>query len=295
MTKASLRYVVISPVRDEETHIEKTIQSMVAQTVKPILWVIVDDGSRDQTPEIISRYAQHHPFIRLVRNRETGIRQPGAGVIRTFNHGYASIGEVSYDCIVKLDGDLSFETDYFEKLLERFLDDSQMGIASGIYLELDKTGSWNEVVMPYYHAAGACKVLRRDCFTQIGGFVAAAGWDTVDEIRAIAKGWKTRHFSDLRMRHHKPEGSGVGITRTSLMHGEIYYLTGGSKLFFLLKLIHRVGTKPVVLGALALSAGYIKAALMRKQLLVTKEEALIYQDLLWERLWTQAKSLLRYS
>ena len=292
MEKSAVAYVVITPVRDEEAYIQKTIQSMIAQTLKPVLWVIVDDCSKDKTPEIVSRYVQLYSFIRLLRNSHGGIRQPGSGVIRAFNQGYASIGEVSYDYIIKLDGDLSFEPDYFEKLLNRFLSDSRLGIASGIYLEMDEAGAWTEVEMPSYHAAGACKILRRECFKEIGGFIIAAGWDTVDEIRARAKGWKTGHFPDLRMRHHKPEGSGIGATRTNLMHGEIYYLTGGSKLFLLLKVIHRMRAKPYLLSALALSWGYLRAVLTRKELLVTKEEKPIYQALLRERLWIQVKALL---
>jgi glycosyltransferase involved in cell wall biosynthesis len=291
MGNSNVKYVVITPVRDEEAHIKKTIKSMLAQTLKPLLWVITDDGSKDQTPEIVTRYVREYPFMRLLHTPHAGIRQPGSGVIRTFNHGYASIGEGDYDYIVKLDGDLSFRPDYFEKLLGRFLSDSRLGIASGVYFEEDKAGSWKEVVMPSYHAAGACKVLRRKCFEEIGGFIVSIGWDTVDEIRAMTRGWKTGHFSDLQMQHHKIEGSGIGATKTSLMHGEIYYLMGGCKLFFLLKLINRMITKPYVLSALALLWGYARALLMQKRLLVSKEEALFYQGLLRERLWNQAKTL----
>lgn len=291
MPNCGVAYVIVTPVRDEESHIEKTVRSVVRQTLRPILWIIVDDGSSDRTPEIVNRYVQVYPFIKLVHNSGAGIRQPGSGVIRAFNHGCASMGEVDYDYIVKLDGDLSFEMDYFEKLFEKFLQDNRLGIASGIYLEIDKSGSWKEVPMPHYHAAGASKVLRRECFQSIGGFIVAAGWDTVDEIRAMTRGWKTGHFPDLQMRHHKLEGSGIGIIRTSLMHGKIYYLTGGSKLFLLLKIIHRMTTKPYVLGALALSWGYLKAMLSGRSLLVTRREALFYQALLRERLWNQVSSL----
>jgi glycosyltransferase involved in cell wall biosynthesis len=268
---------------------------MAAQTLKPAAWVIVDDGSRDRTPEIAGHYARMHPFIRLVAKPPAGFRQPGPGVIRAFDHGYRSLGNVDYDFIVKLDGDLSFEPDYFERLLGRFLADSRLGIASGIYLEQDNAGAWNEVVMPSYHAAGACKVLRRDCFREIKGFVAAAGWDTVDELRAMTRGWKTGHFPGLRVLHHKPEGSGIGAARTGLMHGEIYYVTGGSKLFLLLKLIHRIGQRPYVLGALAVSWGYLKALLTRKRLLVTREEASFYKALQHDRLWHRAKTLFGQS
>ena len=152
-------------------------------------------------------------------------------------------------------------------------------------------GDWKEVVMPSYHAAGACKVIRKKCFEEIGGFIVAAGWDTVDEIRAMALGWKTGHFPDLQMKHHKSEGSGIGTIRTSVMHGEIYYLTGGGKLFFLLKVLHRMRSKPYVIGALALSWGYLRALWKRKTPLVTEAEARCYQGLLSERLQAKTKAL----
>ncbi len=285
------RYIIISPVKDEERHVELTLQSVVRQTLKPVSWVIVDDGSKDRTPEIIRRYISAHPFIRLVRNPHAGIRQPGSAVIRAFNCGYETLGASDYDFIVKLDCDLSFEPDYFENLLGRFVDNDRLGVASGVYLEMGQSGAWKEVLMPSYHAAGASKVLRRKCFDEIGGFIVAAGWDTVDEIRAMASGWTTGHFVDLQMKHHKPEGSGIGMVRTSRMHGEIFYLTGGGKLFFLLKVLHRMGKKPFVIGALALSWGYMKALFKRKRLLVTKAEATCYQRLLRKRLQTQTKAL----
>ncbi len=290
-TTASPRYVVISPVKDEERYIELTLESVIAQTLKPVLWVIADDGSRDSTKEIIRQYLPKHPFIRLVENSNSGIRQPGAAVIRAFNFGYSSTGETVYDFIVKLDCDLSFERDYFEKLLQRFNDDQSLGIASGVYFEKGNNGAWREIIMPSYHAAGACKVIRRKCFEEIGGFIVAAGWDTVDEIRAMTRGWKTRHFKDLQIRHHKIEGSGIGQLRTSVMHGEIYYLTGGSKPFFVLKVIHRMGSKPYVLSALALLLGYFRALKKKKQPLVTETEARCYQTLLSNRLRAKANNL----
>jgi poly-beta-1,6-N-acetyl-D-glucosamine synthase len=146
--------------------------------------------------------------------------------------------------------------------------------------------------MPVYHAAGASKVIRRKCFEEIGGFIAAAGWDTVDEIRAMARGWKTGHFHDLQIKHHKREGSGIGVIKTSIMHGEIYYLTGGSKLFFLLKVIHRIGSKPYGSVALAQLRGYFKAMWEGKKLLVTETEAHCYRSLLHGRMLGQARKLL---
>lgn len=285
------RYVIVSPVKDEERYVERTLRAVAGQTITPELWVVVDDGSRDSTPGIIRRYAEKYPFIRLVCHPHAGIRQTGSAVMRAFKHGYDTIGTGEFDFIVKLDCDLSFEPDYFEKLFARFLADPRLGIASGIYREMDGDGEWHEVKMPSYHAAGACKVIRRRCFEDIDGFVVSAGWDTVDEIRAMTLGWKTGHYADLEMDHHKTEGSGIGILRTSVMHGQIYYRTGGGALFFLLKVLHRMTSKPPVIGALALLWGYLKAIMDRNPPLVTEPEARCYQSLLRERLQYQAKAL----
>jgi len=287
----SPRYMIVSPVKDEERYIELTLRSVIGQTLKPELWVIVDDGSRDRTPEIIRRYLSENPFIRLVRNPNAGRRQTGSAIIRAFNCGYESAGAGDFDFIVKLDCDLSFEPDYFENLLCRLMDDPRLGIASGVYRERNGDGVWKEVAMPTYHAAGACKVVRRGCFGEIGGFIVSAGWDTVDEIRAMTLGWKTRHFADLKMNHHKPEGSGIGSIKTSVMCGEIHYLTGGGKLFFLLKVLHRMRKKPRVVGAMALLWGYMTALWNRKAPLVTKAEAACYQTLLNERMKARTKVL----
>jgi len=289
---STMSYVIISPVKDEEQFVEFTLRSVIQQTVKPVLWILVDDGSRDRTSEIVSRYAEEHSFIRLIRNPNSGVRKPGSAVIRAFNVGYNALGDTAYDFIVKLDCDMSFEPDYFEQLMGRFAGDERLGIASGVYLEMNKTGVWKEVPMPSYHAAGACKVVRRNCFKDISGFIVSAGWDTVDEIRAMIHGWRSRHFRDLQMHHHKPEGSGIGPVRTNFMHGEIYYLTGGSKLFFLLKVLHRIKAKPYVLGALALTGGYLRAGVKRKDLLVTREEALRYKAMLRGRIFMKARTLI---
>ncbi len=278
------RYVIVSPVKDEERYVALTLESVVSQTVTPAAWVIVDDGSTDRTGAIVGDYVRRHPFIRLVTRVGASARQPGPRVIHAFNAGYQSLVDEDYDFIVKLDCDLSFGPRYFEELLDRFKADSSLGIASGVYLEADSSGEWKPVIMPSYHAFGACKVVRRTCFDAIGAFIAAKGWDTVDEIRAMHRGWKTRHFEELQTRHHKPEGSGIGVLKTSKMHGEIYYVTGGDPLFFILKCLRRVPATPFLVSALALAVGYGSAWISRKPMLVTAEEARRYRQLLRRRL-----------
>lgn len=285
-------YVIISTVKDEERYVELTLRSVIEQTLKPSTWVIVDDGSTDRTPQIIKKYISKHKFIKLVRNPNAGVRQTGPAVIRAFNFGYKFIGDEKYDFIVKLDCDLSFEPDYFEKILKRMTNDNAIGICSGVYYEKDGRSSWKEIIMPSYHSAGACKVVRKKCFKEIGRFIEAAGWDTVDEIRAMTRGWKTVHFKDLRINHHKPEGTGIGLIKTNIMHGEIYYLTGGDKVFFIFKVLHRIFMKPYLIAGLALLWGYMRSVLKRKVLLVSEAEAKYYRAKLRRRLIENANALI---
>jgi poly-beta-1,6-N-acetyl-D-glucosamine synthase len=286
------RYVIVSPVKDEERYVELTLRSVASQTLKPVLWIIVDDGSKDRTPEIVRSYLPGNSFIRYERNPLAGERKLAFAEVRAFNWGFGLIGPIDYDFIVKLDCDLSFGANYFEQLLDRLEHDEKLGIASGVYLERKKSGAWGEVVMPSYHAAGASKVIRKACFEQIGGFVPAPGWDTVDEIRAMGRGWNTTHFRDLKMKHHKREGSSIGTINNSVMQGEAYYRSGGSKLFFILKVAHRAVYRPYLAGGLGLIRGYLKAMLERRPLLVTETEACLYKALLLRRLKAHATSLL---
>jgi biofilm PGA synthesis N-glycosyltransferase PgaC len=284
------RYVIISPVKDEARYIELTLRSVTQQTLRPLVWVIVDDGSLDRTAEMVEGWAHANSFIRLLRTPAAGARNTGTAEVLAFYRGYEALAGTDFDFVVKLDGDLSFDSDYFQKLLGRFVADATLGIASGVYLEEGSAGSWMIVGMPSYHAFGACKVMRRRCFDEIGGFALTPGWDTADEIRAWSRGWKTGHFRDLEVRHHKPEGSAMGLLRTSRMHGEIHYVTGGDPLFLIFKLLHRARLKPLFLGALALLFGYVAAAGKRVPLLVSPHEAANYRRLLRRRLWSVAKN-----
>jgi poly-beta-1,6-N-acetyl-D-glucosamine synthase len=288
-----VRYLVISPVKDEERHIKLTLESMAVQRHKPVRWIIVDDGSTDRTSEIVSYYSRQCKFVSLVTMPPGEARQPGAAVVRAFNRGYQTALGLEFDFVVKLDCDLSFEADYFERLLSKFVEYPKLGIASGVYLEAPDGVTWREVRMPTYHAAGASKVVRKTCFEQIDGFMLCRGWDTVDEIRAMARGWNCRHFRELKMRHWKCEGSGIGTLRTNFMHGEIYYRTGGTKLFLLIKVLHRFSCRPVIIGGLSLLWGYLRTMLSRQGRLVTSEEARLYRTLLNRRMAQHVKELLK--
>jgi poly-beta-1,6-N-acetyl-D-glucosamine synthase len=295
--KNNAKYVVVSPAKDESQYIESTLKSVVAQTILPVRWIIVDDGSSDNTAEIVRRYSQQHRWIQLLQLPRRNVRNPGPAGVYAFVAALEALGQVEYDFLVKLDSDLELPLNYFEIALKRFEDDPRLGIASGTYLEnWDET--WEPIVMPEYHAAGASKIMRRKCFEDFGGFAPTLGWDTIDEIRAQMKGWKTCHFQDIQFKHLRHEGEGTGILKTCKDNGEIYYLLGGGFGFFLLKILHRSLSwkKPYALKSMAMLSGYLHPLLKGIPRIVTKEEAFHYRTLLNSRISSTLKQkLLRSS
>lgn len=278
-------YIVISPVKDEGPYVEKTIQSMIGQSVRPRRWIIVDDGSRDATPQLLSRYAAQQPWITIVSVARDQERRPGSAEVRAFLRGYKLVEREEFDFVVKLDCDVELAPNYFETILAKFAMDPELGIASGVYFE-EHNGLWKPIKMPSYHAAGCSKVIRAQCFRDIGGFIPKPCWDTLDEIRAQVTGWKTQHFGDATLRHLKTEGAGVGLVRTSMMQGQSYYLTGGGTLFFFLKVLHRLvfGTPFLVDGVLMLG-GFLRAWIHGEPKLVSGAEAAAYRNLLRRRIF----------
>ena len=287
------RYILISPVKDEEKYVEATLRSIAAQSLIPQRWIIVDDGSRDATREILRQYAETYNWIQVLRIERGADRQPGSGVVRAFAKGYELIAKDDFDFIVKLDCDLEIPANYFEQLYEKFCQDESLGIASGVYLEKRK-GLWVPVVMPAYHVAGASKMVRKKCYTDIGGFVPARGWDTVDEIRAMSMGWTTRHFEGLQFYHLKNEGSGVGAIRTNVMRGEIFYLTAGGTTFLLLKVLNQLlRAKPFLIAGSAMLWGYLKCRISGQPRLVRDSEAQLYRQVLNHRIWNRVPGVFR--
>lgn len=288
-----LSYVAISPAKDEAERIRQTIESMISQTVRPSRWVIVDDGSSDDTYEIAKAYQASRPWITAIRIERDSERKIGSAEIRAFECGLQSIKEESFELIVKLDCDLIVPPEYFEQLIHRFAADPKLGIASGVYLE-ENAQVWRPITMPYYHASGASKMIRTKCLADIGGFVLAPGWDTADEIKAQAKGWTTRHFEDLHFYHLRREGSEIGNWKTGKLHGHIYHVTGGGLPFLVLKLLHRMMFgKPFLVAGMAMLAGYLRAIVSREPRLITPAEAKLYRGQLNRRvfagLWQKLK------
>jgi glycosyltransferase involved in cell wall biosynthesis len=279
------RYAVVTPAKDEEAYAERTLESMIAQTVLPVRWVIIDDGSTDRTGEMAETYAKKHPWIEVVHVPAGARRNPDHCVVGAFFLGLKKLKGVDYEYVVKMDMDLMLPADYFENILDRFAADACLGIASGVYQE-NRNGTWESIVMPPYHSAGASKVMRRKCYEEIGGYPLEIGWDSIDEIRARARGWDTKNFPDLTFKHLRHEGSEVGHLRSWKKNGVAYYMMGGGLLFLLFKTAYRMLTaKPFIFGGLAVLWGYLSCWIRRRERPVTEDEARLYRDLTESRLW----------
>jgi poly-beta-1,6-N-acetyl-D-glucosamine synthase len=257
MTMPTVNYVVITPVRDEEKHIEETIRSVTSQTILPAQWIIVDDGSTDKTAEIANQYASQVPWMRLVRRPNRGSRKSGGGVIEAFYDGYNVLRHDDWQFIVKLDGDLTFSPDYFEKCFEHFEREPKLGIGGGdIYHEFE--GVQKLESNPKFHVRGATKIYRRECWEAIGGLWKAPGWDTIDEVNANMLGWKSYSFSELQVIHHRLTGTADGLLRDRIKHGVACYVSGYHPLFVAASCVSRLAKKPYVTGSAAICYGFLK-------------------------------------
>ncbi len=250
------RYVVITPVRDEEAYLRFTVESMAAQTVRPIEWVIVNDGSTDRTGEMLDEYCLKYPWIRAVHRKNRGFRKSGGGVVEAFNEGLATLTASEWDFIAKLDGDLTFQPDYFEKCFGHFERDPQLGVGGGaIYHVLN--GVKTPDPAPKFHVRGATKIYRKACWDGIGGFWQAPGWDTLDEVKANMLGWKTRSFPDIELLHHRLTGSADGRWRGNVKDGRANYISGYHPAFMFIKCVSRLARNPFSVGPIALGYGYV--------------------------------------
>jgi biofilm PGA synthesis N-glycosyltransferase PgaC len=259
---AKVRYVIITPVRDEEQYIEQTLKSVIAQTITPIKWIIVNDGSSDDTGNIIDEYATRYPWIRTIHRPNRGFRKAGGGVIEAFYDGYDHLKEEDWEYLVKLDGDLSFEKDYFEMCFKKISDDPKLGIAGGMIYYATK-GKLELERNPLFHVRGATKIYRRDCWNAIGKLIESPGWDTLDEVKASMLGWETRSFVDLQVIHHRHTGAADGTWGGYVKDGRADYISGYHPLFMAIKCLRRAFRRPLLVGALGLLYGFVSGYIKR--------------------------------
>jgi glycosyltransferase involved in cell wall biosynthesis len=256
---------VISPVKDEAAFLQTTIDSFVAQTKRPDLWVIVDDGSSDKTGSLADAAAAKHDWIKVLHRQAGTQRRVGPGVIEAFYAGLESVPDwKSYDFIAKTDGDLEFRPTYFEILLQRFADNPRLGTASGKVFTPDENGVFEEERIGPGFSFGCAKLYRRTCFEDIGGFVRQVMWDGIDCHRCRMLGWDAVSFSDpeLHIKHFRRMGSSFqSIYHGRRRWGRGQYFMGTHPLYLLGIFGYRIFEKPYFFGGLNILIGYVQAAL----------------------------------
>ncbi len=253
-----IRYVIITPVRNEETFMQKTIDSMVAQSVRPTEWIIVNDGSTDKTGDIINAAARQYGWIKGVHRPDRGFRKSGGGVMEAFQDGYAQLKTKEWDFLVKLDGDLTFAADYFEKCFAHFAANPKLGIGGGLVCnEIAGQRVLDHKDDPKFHVRGATKIYSRACWEGIGGLIKSTGWDTMDELKANMLGWKTCTFNEIPIIHHRETGGADGTWKNLVKNGRANYVVGYHPLFMFSKCVRRFFRKPYGMGAVALWWGFM--------------------------------------
>ncbi|TBX67667.1 glycosyltransferase family 2 protein [Flavobacterium silvisoli] len=277
-----MNYYIVIPSHNEEQFIGLTLQSLIDQTVLPQKIVVVNDHSTDKTAEIVSAFAQQHPFIHLVNKTSDAVHLPGSKVIQAFQKGLETLDD-NYDVIVKADADLIFPANYFETIIRHFEADATIGMAGG-FAYIEKNGHWIlENLTDKDHIRGAFKAYRKEAFKQIGGLRPAMGWDTVDELLCKFYHWKVVTDEQLQVKHLKPTGANYNKA-SRYKQGEAFYSLGYGFIITCvasLKLAMRKG-KPLLF--IDYIKGFLKAKSAKKPLLVTAEQARFIRKYRWQKM-----------
>ncbi|MGC2423927.1 MAG: glycosyltransferase family A protein [Nitrospirota bacterium] len=266
------RYVLITPARNEEAYIEKTIQAVISQTVLPEKWVIVSDGSTDQTDNIVEKYLGRYGFIELLRVQGDNERNFGSKV-RAIHKAHGLLTDTEYEFIGNLDADITFGVDYYELILHKFTVNIRLGIAGGFIHEKEK----EEFVRRPFNDIGAVpnaiQLFRRECYEETGGFIALryGGEDSYSEVMARADGWEVESFPDIKVMHHRRTLAAEGHLEGAFRQGKMDYDLGSSLIFELLKCIARTKIKPYGKYAGYRFAGFISRYFAKEKRGVSKE------------------------
>jgi len=272
------RLLIVSPVRNEAAHIERVVHAVAAQTRPPDLWVVADNGSDDETPDILRRLERDIPFMRVVEVQPPSVsgrdRLAQALEAKAFNRALEKVKVGSFTHIGKLDGDIELPPDYFTRLLQSLDRDQSLGITGGSIVEADnrRSGAWRPITAPAYHVHGALKLYKRACFEAIGGIQERLGWDTIDETYARMRGFATRRDATLVARHHRPTATADGKLRGRMRHGECAYIVHYSIPWVLMRSLKvSVRQDPLGISGLAFAWGYARCTLRGAERVDDKE------------------------
>ena len=266
MAESADKLLLVSPVFNEAEHLESTARAVAAQTLRPSLWVVVDDGSSDETLAVARRLQAELDFMLIVEAPQgSGPGVDNLALAReaaAFNFGLKTAGWRRFEFVGKLDGDVELPTEWFETLVERFQAQPRLGLAGGRLIEADAEG-WKEIPIPSHHVHGAVKLFRRECLEAIGGIPERLAWDTIDETYARMRGFETHSFPELVARHHRAWGSADGRLRGRARHGECAWILHYGFAWVLLRSFKVARVSPRGVSGLAFLYGYLRGAARR--------------------------------
>jgi poly-beta-1,6-N-acetyl-D-glucosamine synthase len=265
-------YVIVTAAHNEEAFLELTIQSVLAQTLRPVRWVIVSDRSTDRTDSIVESYAAQHEFIRLLR-LDHNLSRGSTSKITALREAIGQLGDCEYDFIANLDGDVSFDTDYFVSLLTQFQQDPGLGIAGGVVYEPRKGVFRPRISNALRSVAHAGQMVRRTCYDQIGGWLALefGGEDWYAEIRARKFGWRVAAFPEQKLLHYRPTGGATPLFLHRFREGKMDQSVGSHPAFEIAKCARRVLERPFLLGSLVRMGGFLSSHATRRPPVISPE------------------------
>ncbi|MFL6449623.1 MAG: glycosyltransferase family 2 protein [Bryobacteraceae bacterium] len=290
-----LSYVLITPARNEAAFVEETLRSVVRQTILPLKWVIVDDGSTDATPQIVEKYRELHPWIQLI-SMPKRMDRSFAGKAYAFRAGMEQLSGLQYEVIANLDGDVSFDEGYFSFLLDKFAVDPTLGVAGTIFEE-EGYSSATDSFEGRNHVPGQCQLFRRACFEEIGGYTPhrAGGIDWIAVTTARMMGWRTESFREKSFFHYRRLGTAERSVLASLFsYGEKDYYLGGHPLWEVCRVLYRATKKPYVVGGIALYLGFLWAFLRRMKRPISDDLMRFHRQEQMAKLKAISRSMLRF-
>jgi len=257
------KYILVTAAKNEEKYIGNTLKSVTSQSILPLKWIIINDGSTDSTAEIIKEYIDKFPFIELINN-ESKEKRNFASQANLLNLGFNSIKKSEFDFVSTLDADITFESDYYENIIKEFSNNPRLGIGGGSFFEFIDD-EWKIIPTVKHSVRGAVQFFRKKCFVDIGEKLIPmkyGGFDTVAEVLARKNGWEVQTFQNYKVYHHRRQGTGgAGIYKVRFRGGLVEYSVGYHPFYQLLKCINRLREKPYIIGSLLRFSGFWWATL----------------------------------
>lgn len=280
-----MKFLIITPAKNEVDHIEGLITSIISQTLRPTKWIIVDDGSSDGMGVVIEKYAKQHDFIELLRKDSVSeVRSGGSKVVRAFYYGYEKNKHLDHDVIMKLDGDLTLPNDYFESVAKEFSIDPKLGLCGG-YCAIPVNGEWIAEANAEHHVRGALKAYRKTCFEDIGGFAETWNWDGIDTMSTLHKGWHVKVI-DKEVKHHRPTSSAYDPIQHAYKSGVEAYRTGSDLGLALIRAIFKLKARPYFICSFQYMKGYLSASFRNEPKVVDKELQTFIRKFTYKRVLT---------